>query len=328
MQVIAAVVDRQHAGGMLRIAHALVEIDHRVERAGVPDPCVHRLADRLARRRPGAHQERLVLERRQRAAEYPDPARMRAHRHLLQAGDHLFGGHFLLGLGPAVAQIVGPEQHDHMRDAGLRQNVAVEAAQAAVAADVVQDAVAAEPLVHHAQRAAVAARDQPPRKLVRPAAECVMRGDIGVGQRVAECHDAAGLHVGHNVDAVDEIPIVGQPPDRHHILAGKIPRRRDVIRLARIAAGDAETRRHVARQVDADRNIGQRRHRKIDRIAHQQRTDGDGGRTLAAERQPAVGARHDAGAACTQADPCRADVAAVGCRTHSTAAHAACARRC
>ena len=73
-----------------------------------------------------------------------------------------------------------------MRDAGLRQNIAVEAAQAAVAADVVQDAVAAEALVHHAQRAAVHARDEPPRKLVRPATERVVRRDIGVGQRIAD----------------------------------------------------------------------------------------------------------------------------------------------
>ena len=177
---------------MLRIAHALVEVDHRVERAAVPDPGIHRLAHGLARRRPGADQEGLVLERRQRAAEDLDAARLRAQRHLLQAGDHLLGGDLLLGLGPAVAQIVGAQQHDRMRHAGLRQHVAIEATQAAVAADVVQDAVAAEALVHHAQRPA-AARDEPPRKLIRPAAERVVRRDVGVGQRIAERDDAAGL---------------------------------------------------------------------------------------------------------------------------------------
>ena len=80
------------------------------------------------------------------------PAAVGAHRHLLQAGNHLLGGDLLLGLGPAVAQIVGAEHDDDMRDARLCQHVAVEAAQPAVAADVVQDAVAAESVVHDADR--------------------------------------------------------------------------------------------------------------------------------------------------------------------------------
>ena len=224
MQVIAAVVDRQHARRMLGIAHALVEVDHRIERAAVPDPCIHRLPHRLARRRPGAHQEGLVLEWRQRAAEDLDAARMRPQRHLLQTGDHLLGRDLLLGLRPAVAQIVGSQHHDRMRHARLRQHVAIEATQAAVAADVVQDAVAAEPLVHHAHRAATAC-DEPSRKLVRPAAERVVGGDVGIGQRIAERHDAAGLRGRQHVDAVDEIPVVGQPADRHHRLGGEVARR-------------------------------------------------------------------------------------------------------
>jgi hypothetical protein len=112
-------------------------------------------------------------------------------RHLLQAGDHLLGCDFLLGLRPAIAQIIGAQHNDHMGHAGLRQHVAIEAAQAAVAADVVQDAVAAETLVHDAHRAPVAG-DQPSCKLIRPAAECVVRGDVRVGQRIAERDNAAG----------------------------------------------------------------------------------------------------------------------------------------
>ena len=71
---------------------------------------------------------------------------MGAHRHLAQAGDHLFGGHLFLGLALAVAQIVGAEHDNHMADPGLGQNVAIKAAQPAVAPDVVQDAIAAETL--------------------------------------------------------------------------------------------------------------------------------------------------------------------------------------
>ena len=80
-----------------------------------------------------------------------------------------------------------------MGDAGLGQHVAVEAPQPAVAAEVVQDAVAAEPLVHHRHRPAARARHQPPGELVGPAAKGVDRRDVAVGQRVAERDDAAGL---------------------------------------------------------------------------------------------------------------------------------------
>jgi hypothetical protein len=56
------------------------------------------------------------------------------------------------GFRPAVAEVVGAEHHDDVGDAGLGQHVAIEAAQAAVAPDVVQDPVAAEPLVHDRHR--------------------------------------------------------------------------------------------------------------------------------------------------------------------------------
>ena len=64
------------------------------------------------------------------------PCVLRAQRQLLQSCGDLFGGHLFLRFRPAVTQIVGPQQHDGMRDAGLRQNIAVKSAQAAVAADV------------------------------------------------------------------------------------------------------------------------------------------------------------------------------------------------
>ena len=222
MQVIAAVVDRQHARRMFGIAHALVEVDNGIERAAVPDPGIHRLPHRLARRRPGTDQEGLVLERRQRAAEDLNAARMRPQRHLLQPGDHLLGGDLLLGLGPAVAQIVGSQHHDRMRHARLRQHVAIEATQAAVAADVVQDAVAAEALVHHAHRAA-AARDEPPRKLVGPAAERVVRGDVAhrsasrPAPRCRRCPRGASTSM-----PLTKYQSSVMPADRHHRLGGEI----------------------------------------------------------------------------------------------------------
>ena len=54
---------------------------------------------------------------------------------LLEAGDHLLAGNFLLGLRPAVAQVVGAEHDDDMRGAGLCQHVAVEPANSTDAAE-------------------------------------------------------------------------------------------------------------------------------------------------------------------------------------------------
>ena len=186
----------------------------------------------LAYRVPGTGQERLIAERRQGGAKQFDPACLCPQCHLVQAGDHLFGGDLLFGLGVAVAQIVGAEHNDRMGHAGLRQHVAIEPPQPAVAAQIVQDLVAAEPLVHHPERPATLPCDQPPGQLVGPAAIGVMGRDIAVGQRVAERDHAAGLVRRQHIDAADEEPFVGDLADRHRDGGGKIARRRDVIKSA------------------------------------------------------------------------------------------------
>src|SRR5262249_41364671 len=55
-----------------------------------------------------------------------DAATVRAHRHLPEPGDHLLAAHLLLGLGPAVPEIVDAEHDDRVGDAGLGQDIAVE----------------------------------------------------------------------------------------------------------------------------------------------------------------------------------------------------------
>src|SRR5207248_412643 len=245
VQMVAAVVDRQHARQMVGIAQSPVEIDDRVERVRLAQPVVDLLPDLLALGIPGAGQERLVLERRQRGGDDPDPARVAAHGELLQPRDHLRGGDLFLGLGPPVPQIVGAEHDDDVRDAGLGQHVPVEAAQPAVAADIVQDAIAAESLVHHRQRPRALPRRQPASELRGPAVMAVVRRDVGVGERVAERDHRARLSRRDDVDAADEVPVVGEAADGHDVFAREIARRRDVVRLPRIAPGDAEARRQV-----------------------------------------------------------------------------------
>src|SRR5215470_16852332 len=98
VEMVAAVVDRQHPGRMRYVAQGFVEVDDRIECSAVADPGVDRLALGFALRSPGPGKERLVLVRRQGAPEDPDAARARTHRELLEAGDHLLRRDLLIGL--------------------------------------------------------------------------------------------------------------------------------------------------------------------------------------------------------------------------------------
>src|SRR3989441_11432459 len=307
VEVVAAIVDRQHPGRMVGIAQGLVEIDDRVEGVRLAQPLIDLLADRLALRIPGAGKEGLVLEWRQRAADDPDPARLAAHGELLQPGDHLRGADFFFGLAPTIPQIVGAQHDDGMGHAGLRQHVAVEAAQAAVAPDIVQDAVAAEPLVHHRHRPPALPRHEPARELRRPAVMAVVGRDVGVGQRVAERDDGARLSRRDDVDTADEVPVVREAADGHDLVGGEIPWRRDVVRLPRIEPGDPEARRQIRRQVHADGKVRQRRERELDRIADDERAGRDRRAPLTPEGEPAVRARHQRRSRAAQADAGRPD---------------------
>src|SRR5713101_4309699 len=59
----------------------------------------------------------------------------------------------------------------------------------------------------------------------------VMGRDIGVGQRVADRDDRARLPRGDDVDATDEVPVVGEAADRHELFRSEISRRRYVVGL-------------------------------------------------------------------------------------------------
>src|SRR5262249_61841674 len=117
---------------MVRIAQCPIEIDDPVERVGLPQPLVDFLANRFALRVPRAGKERLVLERDKRADDDLYSTRLAAHGELLQPPDHLWRGDLFFGLADAVSQIVGAQYDDGVGNAGLCQNVAVEATEAAV----------------------------------------------------------------------------------------------------------------------------------------------------------------------------------------------------
>src|SRR5262249_15590829 len=149
-----------HLGWDFGVTQGGVEIGDTVKHPALPDPRIDRDPVYLANAIPGIGHIGLIAERCQRRANDLDAGGVGAPRHLLQAGNHVLGGDLLLGLRPPITQIIGAE-HDHdVRDARLRQHVAVEAPEPAVAGDVVQDAVAAKPVVHYADWSACAA-DEP-----------------------------------------------------------------------------------------------------------------------------------------------------------------------
>ena len=80
---------------------------------------------------------------------------------------------------------------------------------------------------------------------------------------------------GQHIDAAQEEPLVGQIPDRHRCLIGKIARWGDVTSLPCISAGYHEIGWHFAGQMETDREISQGWNGKINHIAVVHRTGCD-----------------------------------------------------
>jgi hypothetical protein len=143
VQSVSAVVHGTHLGRDFGVTQRCVEIDDTVKHAALPDPGIDRDPVHLAHGVPGVGHVGLIAERCQRRANDLDAGGVGAQRYLLQASNHMFGGDLLLGLRPPITQIIGAEHDNDVCDARLRQHVAVEPPEPVVAADVVQDAVAA-----------------------------------------------------------------------------------------------------------------------------------------------------------------------------------------
>jgi hypothetical protein len=205
------------------------------------------------------------------SAEDPDAVGVGERDDLLVALDDLqrrdVGVGQVVGLGAvAEADVVDPLQQDHVLDVGLGSDVALEPGDRVdpAARRVVEHPVAADPLVGDAHRGA-RQRVQPPRKVVGPAGVGIQRRPDPIGDRVPERHDRSGVaRRRHHVDAVEEVPGLGLGPE-----AGRGRRQRPVagghvVDLASLdMLGRAAGRRG---QVQAHRDVGQRRHRQPDRV--------------------------------------------------------------
>jgi hypothetical protein len=166
-----------------------------------------------------------------------------------------------------------------------------------------ENAVAADALVHHAQHAAAAPRHEPPCKLVRPAVVGIELREVAVGQRVAEGHDPSGLPRREQLDAAHEKEGLRGLLDRHDGRRGEIAGRRNVVGLVRVTVpSDLEAFRHIVRQMDAHCKVRKGRHLELDRIAYDERTGGDRGGRRPVEGKRAARSRDDSRAFAPQRD--------------------------
>src|SRR5258707_1346633 len=122
MNAVTAIIGDLEEIGIVLTAHDLVEIEHRIEARTFPDPGVHVVADLGLLLVPAgigdAGYERMT--RHDGSPDDVDASRLGAADDSLDPSLHLLGG-------GAAADVVGAEEEDHVADAGMGEDVAVEA---------------------------------------------------------------------------------------------------------------------------------------------------------------------------------------------------------
>ena len=117
-------------------------------------------------------------------------------------GDDVVG---FVGVG-GVADVVDALHDDEVLDAGLGDDVAVEAGEGGGAGGVVENAVSAYALVEHAEMCGLLVGLEAAGEDVGPAGVGVAGAEGAVGDAVAEGDDGGGFAVGGDVDAFEEVP--------------------------------------------------------------------------------------------------------------------------
>ena len=142
MEVVAGVVEWKKHAGVRGVGRYFVEVDDAVELAGGADPFVNGLSYLLA----GG---RLILcadEGRQGRTDDFDSVSVGAGGELAEADDEVIGGDDVVGVAGVcgVADVVDALHDDDVFDAGLGEDVTVEAGEGRGTGSVVENAVAAD----------------------------------------------------------------------------------------------------------------------------------------------------------------------------------------
>ena len=181
-----------------------VEVDDAVELIGGADPLVDGLAHLLA----GGGLIFGTDEGREGGAEDLDAVGMSAGGELAEAGDEFFGGNDVVGFGGigGVADVVDALHDDEVLDAGLGQDVAVEAGEGGGAGVVVENAVAADALVEDAEICGLLVGLEAAGEDVGPAGVGVAGAVGSVGDAIAEGDDGGALSSARDVDSFEKGP--------------------------------------------------------------------------------------------------------------------------
>ncbi len=194
MEVVAGVVEGEKHAGVGGVGGDFVEVDDAVELVGGADPFVDGLAHVFA----GGGLIFRSDEGCEGCAVDLDAVGVGAGGELAEAGDEVFGGDDVVGLVGVggVADVVDAFHDDEVLDAGLGEDVAVEAGEGGGAGGVVEDAVAADALVEDAEVCGLLVGEEAVGEDVGPAGVGVAGAVGAVGDAVAEGDDGGALFVG------------------------------------------------------------------------------------------------------------------------------------
>ena len=303
VQVVTGVVEDEEHAGMRGVGGDLVEVDDAVELVGGADPFVDGLSNLFACRglvfRPDVGSEGGSVDL--------NAVSVGAGGELSQADDEVFGGDDVVGLVEVggVADVVDALHDDQVLDAGLGEDVAVEAGEGGGAGGVMEDAVAANSFVEDAEVRGLLVGLKAAGENVGPAGVGVAGAVSAVGDAVAEGDDGCGLVVGGDVDSLEEVPAEegggGVERDGADNVAGH-----EVVGLSGEAM-EGELVDWLIRKEEADREIGRGSDFENGGIADDQRTRGKDDCGCSAEGEWSCAACGDGAAAGAEGYLCSAD---------------------
>ena len=187
VEVVAGVVEREEHAGVGGVGGDFVEVDDAVELVGGADPFVDGLAHLFA----GGGLVFCADEGCEGGSVDLDAVSVGAGGELAEADDEVVGGDDVVGLGGVggVADVVDALHDDEVLDAGLGEDVAVEAGEGGGAGGVVEDAVAADAFVEDAEVGGLLVGLEAAGEDVGPAGVGVAGAVGAVGDAVAEGDD-------------------------------------------------------------------------------------------------------------------------------------------
>ena len=205
MKMVAAVVLWRESEGMVTIDRGFVEIDGSVEDATCTNPRVDGLANLLALF--CGITSTLVWG--DGGGEDLDTVLVRASRKLAQALFHILCCEVVVRQIWFVesADVIDTLKHDHIADAGLRDNIAIEARQGTGTYSIDEDAIAADAFVQDGEIPGGRVVVQAGGKNVGPAVVQIVGGASSIGNGISEGHNRCCLRRdGLDIDAFEEKP--------------------------------------------------------------------------------------------------------------------------